>query len=137
MASRQRAVLLVDDNEDTLEMYALGLAFAGYRPLRATDVNSALGQLQKEHPDAVVTDLQLVGGRGGGWELIDELRRDPARRQIPVIVLTGNIDPSVAANAERVGCAAVLVKPCLPEELADVLQRVLPAVADRRARHAS
>lgn len=137
MASRQRAVLLVDDNEDTLEMYALGLAFAGYRPLTSSDVNSALGQLEKEHPDAVVTDLQLAGGRADGWELIDELRRDPAMRHIPVIVLTGNIDPSIAANAERVGCAAVLVKPCLPEELADVLQRVLPAVADRRAQHAS
>ena len=118
-------------------MYALGLAFAGYRPLTSADVHSALGQLKQEHPDAIVTDLQLAGGRGSGWELIDELRRDPALQQIPIVVLTGNIDPSTAANAERVGCAAVLVKPCLPEELADVLQRVLPAVADRRVQHAS
>ena len=60
------AVLLVDDSADTLEMYALGLAFAGFRPLTASDPQSALGQIRKERPAAVVTDLQLVGNRGGG-----------------------------------------------------------------------
>ncbi len=109
-------------------MYALGLSSAGYRPLTASDVDSALGQLEKEHPDAVVTDLQLGGGRGG-WELIEELRRVPALQQIPVVVLTGNTDSSITAHAQRFGCVAVVTKPCLPEELAGVLQRVLRAVA--------
>jgi two-component system phosphate regulon response regulator PhoB len=123
-----RAVLLVDDSLDTLEMYAMGLAFAGYRPLTAHDHASALGQLKNERPAAVVTDLQLVGG-GGGWELIEEIKKDPSTRQIPVVVLTGRTDPSIAMNALRVGCVAVLTKPCLPEELASVLQRVLPVSA--------
>ena len=126
MTSIPHVVLLVDDNEDTLEMYALGLEFAGYRPLIACDADSALSQLRNEHPDAVVTDLHLVGGRSG-WDLIDELKKDPLTRQIPVVVLTGNIDPSLAADAERAGCVPVL-KPCLPEELAQVLRRLLPAV---------
>ena len=118
-------VLLVDDNEDTLEMYALGLASAGYRPLLACDAESAVSQLRNAHPAAVVTDLQLVGGRSG-WDLITKLKNDPATRQIPIVILSGNIDPSLAADAERVGCVPVL-KPCLPEDLAQVLRRLLPA----------
>ena len=124
--SIEHAVLLVDDSPDTLEMYALGLAYAGFRPLTASDAQTAIGQVRKEHPAAVVTDLQLVGGCGG-WELIEEMKKDPSTRQIPVVVLTGRMDPSVAVTAQRVGCVAVLTKPCLPEELAHVLQRVLPA----------
>jgi CheY-like chemotaxis protein len=128
MSLAHPAVLLVDDSTDTLEMYALGLAFAGYRPLTASNHASALGQLKQEHPDAVVTDLELVDGRSG-WRLIEDIKNDPSTRQIPVVILTGHIDPSIAADAARVGCAAVITKPCLPEELASVLQRVLPSVA--------
>jgi two-component system, OmpR family, phosphate regulon response regulator PhoB len=121
------SILLVDDSPDTVAMYALGLAHAGYRPLTALDASSALDQLKQEHPDAVVTDLQLVGGRSG-WDLIEQIKHDASTRQIPVIVLTGRQDPSIAVTAQRAGCAAVLIKPCLPDELAHVLDRVLVAV---------
>ena len=128
MSAGHHAVLLVDDSPDTLEMYALGLTYAGYRPITASDADAALGQLKTEHPDAVVTDLQLVGRRSG-WQFIEAIRKDPATRQIPIIVLTGRSDPSITVNAKRVGCVAVLTKPCLPDELAHVLQRILAAVA--------
>jgi len=125
--SAAQVVLLVDDSLDTLEMYALGLSFAGYRPLTAADADSALLQLQTEHPNAVVTDLMLVGARDG-WELIREIKNDPSTRPIPVVVLTGRIDSAIAVDAQRVGCAAVLTKPCLPDHLAHVLQQILAAV---------
>ena len=128
MPSIDRAILLVDDSADTLEMYALGLAFAGYRPLTAVDAATALEQLKSEQPDAVVTDLALMGG-GDGWELIRAIKSDPSTRPIPVVVLTGYVDPSITAEARQAGCVAVLIKPCLPDELAHVLQQVLPAVA--------
>ena len=128
MGSGFHAVLLVDDSADTLEMYALGLSFAGYRPLTASDRESALVQLKKEHPDAIVTDLHFLG-RHSGWELIEQIRNDPSTRRIPVVVLTGHADPMIAMKAQQVGCVAVVTKPCLPDELASVLRRVLPAVA--------
>ena len=126
--SMEQSVLLVDDSPDTLEMYTLGLAFAGFRLLTASDATSAIGQLRTEHPAAVVTDLLLVGGQGG-WDLIDEIKKDPSTRQIPIVVLTGCSDSSIDVNAARLGCAAVLTKPCLPDDLADVLRRVLDAAA--------
>jgi CheY-like chemotaxis protein len=109
-------------------MYSLGLASTGYRLLTACDTGSALIQLKTEHPDAVVTDLQ-IGGARGGWEFIDAIKSDPVTRQIPVVVLTGFSDASIAATAQRSGCAAVVTKPCLPDDLARLLRRVLSAVA--------
>jgi CheY-like chemotaxis protein len=121
------AVLLVDDNVDTVEMYAVGLACAGYRPLTASDAWGALDRLKHERPDVVVMDLHLVGDREG-WDLIEEIRVEPSSRGIPVLLLTGNTDPSITSKAKRLGCAAVLIKPCLPDELAEAVKQVLPAV---------
>ncbi len=103
-------------------MYAAGLAFAGYRPLTATDAETALHLINSAPPDAVVTDLGLVGV--DGWSLVRSLKQHAATRRIPVIVLTGYSDPAVAVTAQRAGCSAVLTKPCLPHELIQVLEQI-------------
>ena len=121
-----QTVLVVDDSADTLEMYAIGLMLAGYAPVTATDHDGALKRVKTDHPAAVVTELQL--GNGNGWALVEDIKRDPATRNIPVVVMTGRFDLPTALDAHRVGCAAVLLKPCLPDELTRVIdQLLLPA----------
>jgi CheY-like chemotaxis protein len=109
-------------------MYALGLTFAGYRVVTAQDAPSAIGQLGREPLDVVVTDLSLPDM--SGWELIQAIRSDPSTRQLPIVVLTGLTTPTIASRARQTGCAAVLTKPCLPDDLARTLQRVLPHHSD-------
>ena len=118
-----RSVLLVDESIDTLEMYQIGLAMAGFRALVASDAATALQKLHNERPVAVVTDVEL-GNPRDGWDLIEVIRNDPATRQIPVVVLTGHLDPGIQVDAYRAGCAAFVRKPRLPDELARVLQCV-------------
>jgi CheY-like chemotaxis protein len=118
-------ILIVDDSIDILDMYAVGLSYAGYRAVTATSAEAAVRTLKVDPVAAVVTDLHLRGT--DGWALIADLKADPLTRSIPIVVLTGWPDTSVAAMAHAVGCAAVLTKPCLPEELADVLRRLLSA----------
>jgi CheY-like chemotaxis protein len=109
-------------------MYALGLSIAGYRVLTAQDTPSAIGQLARESLDAVVTDLTFPGA--SGWDLIQAIRSDPSTEQLPVVVLTGHSTPSIASRAKQTGCAALLTKPCLPDELARTLHSVLPHHSD-------
>lgn len=118
-----RSVLLVDESIDTLEMYKIGLAMAGFRALVASDAATALQKLHNEHPVAVVTDVELASP-DDGWHLIEEIRNDPATRQIPVVMLTGQLDPGIQVDAYRAGCVAFVRKPLLPDELARVLQCV-------------
>jgi CheY-like chemotaxis protein len=109
-------------------MYALGLSLAGYRVLTAQDAPSAIGQLAREPLDAVVTDLTFPGT--SGWDLIEAIRSGPSTRQLPVVVLTGHSNPTIASRARQTGCAALLTKPCLPDELARTLHTILPHHTD-------
>jgi DNA-binding response OmpR family regulator len=118
-------ILIVDDSVDQLDMYAAGLSEAGYRPLTATSAEAAVRTLTIDPPSLVVTDLQLGGVEG--WTLIRTLKGEPLTRSIPIVVLTGCCDPSVAILGREAGCAAVLIKPCLVDELVAVLRRLVPA----------
>jgi CheY-like chemotaxis protein len=55
------------------------------------------------HPDIVITDLTLRGA--DGWQLIQDLKRKPRTRAIPVVVLTGYAAPSLRERARQEGCA--------------------------------
>jgi DNA-binding response OmpR family regulator len=116
-------ILIVDDSE-LLDVYEAGLWRAGYRPLTATSAEAAVRLLKTHLPSAVVTDLQLGGVEG--WSLIRRLKADPLTQSLPIVVLTTSCDPSVAILGREAGCAAVLIKPCLPDELVTVLHRLLP-----------
>jgi CheY-like chemotaxis protein len=116
-------ILIVDDSIDMLDMYTVGLSQTGYRLLTATSAEAAARILKIEPVSAIVTDLHLRGA--DGWAFIADLKADPLTRSIPVVVLTGWPDPSVASMARAVGCATTLMKPCLPDDLANVLRRLL------------
>jgi two-component system, cell cycle response regulator DivK len=124
-------VLIVDDHDDTRELYVVSLAALGFEAIAAADRAQACQRAWESHPDIVVTDLTLPGG--DGWQLIQDLKGEARTRDIPVVLLTGHAAPSLRERAEREGCAAFFVKPCLPDELAVELRHVLDrAIAHER-----
>jgi len=120
---RSPIVLLVDDDADTLDMYEIGLTAVGFRPLTTRDGSSVSRQVDAVCPDVVVTDLQLQGT--SGWVVVESLRRNAKGRTIPVVLLTGSSSPQIDRQAQELGCAAVVMKPCTPDELGEVLRQVL------------
>jgi len=116
-------VLIVDDDDDTRELYVQSFVLFGFEAIGAAHCDEAYRRAWGDHPDIVVTDLTLCDG--DGWQLIRDLKREPRTRHIPVVLLTGHSDPSVRERAEHEGCAAFFVKPCLPGELATELRHVL------------
>jgi two-component system cell cycle response regulator DivK len=117
-------VLIVDDHDDTREMYVESLGLLGFQTAGANGCTAACRSALATHPDIVVTDLTL-GGDGDGWDLQRRLKDDAATRNIPVVVLTGHGEASYRERAEREGCAAFVVKPCLPDDLAAQIARVV------------
>jgi len=116
-------VLVVDDHDDTREMYVQSLICFGFEAIEAADCDQAYRRARDFHPDIVVTDLTLDGGEG--WQLIQDLKREKRTQDIPVVLLTGHAAPSVRERAEHEGCAGFFLKPCLPDELANELRHVL------------
>jgi DNA-binding response OmpR family regulator len=121
-----QAVLLCDSDTDTAEMYGVGLELAGFRAFLAADDVHAFALAQAEHPSAVIADVGP--GADTGWELIRSLRANRSTRDIPVVLLTGRTDVWISRRAAELGCAALLVKPCLPDTLAAVVRQSLHTV---------
>jgi two-component system cell cycle response regulator DivK len=125
MIASPPVVLLVDRNEDTLDMYALGLSAMGFQPLTATNVDDALDRTCTHQPQVIVADLSL--SVLSGFDLMHRLGEDPRTRGIPVIVLTGLTFASIRQQAREAGCQRFLLKPCLPVTLAGEIRDVLLA----------
>lgn len=117
------SVLLFDSDADTAEMYGVGLELAGFRARITTSDSEARSVLRQERPSAVIADVGA--GAAEAWELIQLLRADRSTRDIPVVVLAGRTDPWIGRRAAALGCAALLVKPCLPDALAAAVRESL------------
>jgi two-component system, chemotaxis family, CheB/CheR fusion protein len=116
-------VLVVDDHDDTRELYVQSLVAFGFEAIEAADCEQAYRRAWDFHPDIVITDLTLRGA--DGWQLIQDLKREPRMQAIPVVVLTGHAAPLLRERADQEGRAGFFVKPCLPDELATGLRHVL------------
>jgi CheY-like chemotaxis protein len=79
-------VLVVEDSDDTRELYAFALEFDGYIVAQARDGRDGLQQARDLVPDVIVTDLTMP--IMDGWELIRHLRADPRTRRIPIVACT-------------------------------------------------
>jgi CheY-like chemotaxis protein len=117
------SVLLVDDDQDTLQLYSQFLRYSGLRVWTAGTSRDALSSAREHHPDVVVTDITLPGE--DGWTLCRELRADAGTRACGVIALTGWVhDAQLSARADAAGVDLVLTKPCLPDALLMQIQSV-------------
>jgi CheY-like chemotaxis protein len=116
-------VLIVDGHQDTRELYTVALPALGFDVMTVDDSAEGYSRAWESHPDIIVTELALR--HRDGWELLRHLKGDPRTRDIPVVVVTSDGQHPVRERATREGCAAFFCKPCLPEDLALELQRVL------------
>jgi CheY-like chemotaxis protein len=120
---RPPVVLVVDDVEDTREMYLEYLSFAGFRVAGAADGEAAIDAARKLQPAVIVMDLSLP--RLDGWEATRILKSDPSTCDIPIIVLTGHAEPACRDEATLAGCDRFVTKPALPNEVAEIILGVL------------
>ena len=82
---------------------------AGFEVLTANDGAEALERLVDTTVDVVITDLEMP--RVNGYELIENLRRRPSTREVPVVVLTTRAGEKHWALARRLGVRHYVTKP--------------------------
>jgi two-component system response regulator GlrR len=114
-------LLVVDDDPDMLRLLSMRLNSAGYQVTAVTSAESALNQLEIEHPQLVLSDVRLPGR--DGLALFDEIRKH--HPTLPVILLTahGTIPDAVEATAR--GVFTYLTKPYDGRELLDKISQAL------------
>jgi CheY-like chemotaxis protein len=116
-------VLIVDDHQDTLAMYALGLLAMGLEPVTADNAEDGFARACEIQPEVIVADVALPGT--SGLDLTRRLRDDPRTKDAVIIVITGQAFASAPQEASDAGCDRFLLKPCLPDALAVEIYELL------------
>jgi signal transduction histidine kinase len=114
-------VLVVDDHEDTRDLFVRSLTARGCRVLGASGVEEAVASIAAAPVDAVITDVKLPGRSG-----IDLCRQiTAATPDVPVIVITGYGSLDTAVAAMRAGAYDFITKPVDLDVLAIAVRRAL------------
>jgi CheY-like chemotaxis protein len=116
-------ILVVDDNLDAREMYAMYLEYEGFRVAEAQNGHEAIEKTRADLPSLVLMDASMP--RLDGWDAVKLLKADPLTRGIPVLMLTGHAYEEHRIKATTVGADGFLAKPVLPDQLAREVRRVL------------
>src|SRR6478735_6288103 len=92
----RRLVLLVDDCQDTRELYAEYLELSGFDVKEADDGIVAISEAVRVNPDIIVMDMSLP--RLDGREAAQQLRADERTRRIPLVLISGYDADNLPAN---------------------------------------
>jgi hypothetical protein len=124
----ERLVLVVDDDPNALDLLGRTLQGAGVRVVTASEGQEALNLARTLHPAAITLDVLMPGM--DGWEVLRELKADPATRDIPVLMVTMTDDRELGY---ALGATEFLTKPVNRGQLVQLLDRYAPEGAERRA----
>jgi PAS domain S-box-containing protein len=117
-------LLLAEDNAD-MRAYVTELLSPDYDVVAVGDGKKALESARAYLPDAIVTDVMMP--EMNGFELVAELKKDPALKQVPVLLLTARAGHEAIASGLEGGADDYLSKPFSPAELRARLRGQAPA----------
>ena len=118
----QALVLIVDDFDDALEIYGDYLTFKGYRVIVARSGAEAIQTAHAQRPSMIFMDLRMP--HMTGTEAMWALRADPSFAQVPIVAFTAHAFEDEIATALRDGFDEVIAKPCNPDALIAVVERL-------------
>jgi two-component system C4-dicarboxylate transport response regulator DctD len=114
-------LFLVEDDPIVRRGSEQALSLADMEVRGFGDAEAALAALEVERPWAVVSDIKLPGR--SGMELLRDIRR--LDRELPVILVTGHGDVSMAVHAMREGAYDFIEKPFSSERLVETVRRAV------------
>jgi twitching motility two-component system response regulator PilH len=116
-----KKILIVDDSVFQRNRVKRVLAQYDYEILEGSDGHAALEMVAAHTPDCMLLDLLMPDM--DGWKVLAALRE--RGMQIPVIVLTADIQESTREQCLELGAVAVLTKPFSNNELREIIGQVV------------
>jgi FixJ family two-component response regulator len=114
-------VVVIDDDLSVRRSLTRLLASAGYGVIACSSAEEFLAMSSVPRPACLVTDVRMPGMTG--LDLLDVLnRRGPS---LPIILISGDADPSAPAHARAAGAVRFLLKPFASEDLLGALAEAL------------
>ena len=120
----EKIVLCVEDNPQNQLLVNRILASRGYKVIEATDGLAGLDMIRTLKPPLVLLDIDLP--KMGGIEVVQQVKADPALRDIPVIALTASAMQGDKERFLEAGCNDYLSKPIQVQQLIQIVETYYP-----------
>ena len=124
MTEKNIKILLAEDDIFLLNMYAEKFRTENFDVIIADDGIKALKTAKNEVPDVILLDIMLP--KINGFEVLAELKKDMATKNIPVILLTNLSQKDDINKGIELGAKDFLIKAhFMPNEVVDKVKKIL------------
>lgn len=120
MADKKIKIVLAEDDKFISLAYKDGLTRAGFEVVHAADGAQAAEKIRQEKPDIVLLDIIMP--EKNGFEVLEEVKKNPETKDIPVIVLSNLGQESDIKKGKELGAYDYFVKSNL--SMAEVVEKV-------------
>lgn len=126
----ENLILVVEDDPIQLKLLRVQLREMGFRVAVASGAIEALRAAEREHPDAILSDVLMP--ELDGFQLCGEIRSSPSLAHIPVVLLSAHYRSDADQTlARRMGANALLTRTPALDGVADALVAAMAAGAPR------
>jgi CheY-like chemotaxis protein len=108
-------VYFIDDSATMREVVKIAFRRENINVITCADAASALAQFEQNRPDAVITDVIMPDQ--DGYSVCSQIKQHPEYGSIPVVLMSGVVNKSVADKAVSVKADELIRKPFQPQEL--------------------
>jgi len=123
LRTRDKTLLVVDDEPAVRLICRVNLTASGYRVLEAEDGIAAFEVAKAEQPDLILLDVMMP--RSDGFMVAAALAADPATRAVPIVFLSARTASADLLRAHELGAVGYLTKPFDPLQLTRSVTTVL------------
>ena len=116
-------ILIVDDHSDIRRLIRITLD-TSFEVFEAEDGVSGLAAVRAHRPDLIILDVMMPGGLDG-FQVLDEIKSDPALASTRVIMLTARGQQKDYDMGMLRGADAYFIKPFSPLRLVSAIKETL------------
>jgi len=123
LAKKTPTVYFIDDSATMREVIKIAFRRENINVITCADAASALAQFDQYRPDVVITDVIMPDQ--DGYSVCSQIKQNPEFSQIPVVLMSGVVNKSVADKAVSVKADELIRKPFQPQELISRVKSLL------------
>jgi excisionase family DNA binding protein len=118
-------ILIVDDDPGVRGFVRASLELEGYVVREAGSAEEGLASLEEKPPDLILLDVMMP--HVDGWEMLRRVQERHGVGAIPVLMFSGKVEESAAADARSRGAQGFVGKPFDPSRLIESAKQLLPS----------
>lgn len=118
-----KTILIVDDSASLRQVVNIALTKAGYSVIEACDGKDALSKVNSGKINLVISDVNMPNM--DGITFVQELKKLPAFKFTPVIMLTTETADQKMTAAKQAGAKAWVVKPFKPDQMLQAVSKLI------------